>query len=106
MYLLNGGFNFGFFVDWWSGANSTGLAVQPTRDTIQEEEEEEVVNFFSSFEKDDEDFVRCSPEFHSKALQNIPKLDFLSCKYTIWQPWAKPHLQGLSIPWDLRWSIT
>jgi hypothetical protein len=26
--------------------------------------------------------------FHSKALQNIPKLAFLVCKYAIWQPWV------------------
>jgi hypothetical protein len=24
--------------------------------------------------------------FHSKTLQNIPKLGFLLCKYTLWQP--------------------
>jgi hypothetical protein len=26
--------------------------------------------------------------FHSKVLQNLPKLGFLVWKYTIWQPWV------------------
>jgi hypothetical protein len=26
---------------------------------------------------------------HSKTLPNLPKLGFLACKYTIWQPWGK-----------------
>jgi hypothetical protein len=26
--------------------------------------------------------------FHSKALQNLPKLGFLDWKYAIWQPWC------------------
>jgi hypothetical protein len=25
--------------------------------------------------------------FHSKALQNLPKVGFLVWKHTIWQPW-------------------
>jgi hypothetical protein len=29
--------------------------------------------------------------FHSKALQNLPKLGFLVWKQTIWQPWISPH---------------
>jgi hypothetical protein len=28
--------------------------------------------------------------FHSKALQNLPKLGFLVRKQTIWQPWYGP----------------
>jgi hypothetical protein len=28
--------------------------------------------------------------FHSKALQNLPKLGFLVWQYTIWQPWLRP----------------
>jgi hypothetical protein len=27
--------------------------------------------------------------FNSKALQNLPKLEFLVIKYTIWQPWSR-----------------
>jgi hypothetical protein len=27
--------------------------------------------------------------FHYKALKNLPKLVFLVCKYTIWQPCIK-----------------
>jgi hypothetical protein len=31
--------------------------------------------------------VKYTHIFHSKAHQNIPKLEFLVLKQTIWQPW-------------------
>jgi hypothetical protein len=31
--------------------------------------------------------IRHTNTFHSKALQNLPKLGFLVWKQTIWQPW-------------------
>jgi hypothetical protein len=32
--------------------------------------------------------VKYANIFHSNALQNIPKLELLVCKDTIWQPWV------------------
>jgi hypothetical protein len=37
--------------------------------------------------------IKCKPIFHSKALQNIPKMGFLVRKYTIWQP-CQRHRSG------------
>jgi hypothetical protein len=38
--------------------------------------------------------------FHSKALNNLPKLEFSVWKYTIWQPWCAPV--GFSVIWILK----
>jgi hypothetical protein len=40
----------------------------------------------------------CTKLFHSKALQNLPKLGFLVWKQTIWQPWFQPILHPPSQP--------
>jgi hypothetical protein len=34
--------------------------------------------------------------FHSKALQNLPKLGFFVWKYTMWQHWTT-HILGILI---------
>jgi hypothetical protein len=37
--------------------------------------------------KIDQMAIKCTSNFHCKTLQNLPKLVFLVCKQTIWQPW-------------------
>jgi hypothetical protein len=34
--------------------------------------------------------IKFTKFFRSVALKNLPKMWFLVCKYTIWQPWSSP----------------
>jgi hypothetical protein len=43
--------------------------------------------------------IKCTSIFHSKALQNLPKLGFLVWKQTIWQPW----IHGTSVRSLFTW---
>jgi hypothetical protein len=47
--------------------------------------------------------VKYSSIFHSKALQNLPKLGFLVWKQTIWQPWSAPSFFWSRQGWIFAW---